>query len=132
MLVVDDNHLNIIALSCVINQFGIHPDLVGDGIEAIELVKHRLESKQPMYKLILIDYCMPLLDAPSTILRIKELMQIHNIETQPRISCVTAYNQKEFKARAREVGMDDFLLKPLEASEMEAQLRKSGILKKKK
>lgn len=35
---------------------------------------------------------------------------------------MTSYHQKEFKVRAKEVGMDDFLLKPLEIPEMEYQL----------
>lgn len=77
VLIADDNHLNIVALNSVLNHFKIWPDLVSDGLEAVEFVQHRLESKQPMYKLILIDYCMPHLDAPGAVLRIKELLAKH-------------------------------------------------------
>ena len=128
VLIVDDSHLNVIAMNNVVNLFDIYPDLASDGLEAIELVKQRLKSNQPMYKMMLIDYCMPHMDAPNTVLLIKKILKESNVQEQPHICCVTSYNQKEFKIRSKEVGMDDFLLKPLEKLEIEVQLRKAGIL----
>ena len=72
-----------------------------------------------MFKLIMIDYCMPNMDAPDSVLAILELLKKHGIKKRPQICCISAYQQKEFRAKAKEVGMDDFLQKPLEMHDME-------------
>ena len=40
-------------------QFNVKCDTGYNGLDAINLVKTRKESKDPMYKLILMDYAMP-------------------------------------------------------------------------
>ena len=66
-----------------------------------------------MYGLILMDYNMPGMDGPRCTFKIREIINKTPNVGRPRICCVTANHEKEFKDRALGVGMDEFISKPI-------------------
>ena len=72
-----------------------------------------------MYKLIFIDYSMPLMDGPQTAVKIREaLSERAGFKMNPFIICCTAYGEAMFKNQALASGMDAFVTKPLKHTEL--------------
>jgi len=65
-----------------------------------------------MHKVLLIDFCMPGLDGPSTAIHIRELCEDAG-RPVPFMACCTAYTETSFKQVAIEAGIDVFYTKPL-------------------
>ena len=74
ILIVDDDSFNIVAIQSLLQQFNLKSDYCNDGKEAIEMVKKRSKSDDPMYKLILMDYSMPDCDGPQATYAIREYL----------------------------------------------------------
>ena len=53
--------------------FDYQCDNCSDGQEALEAVKDRIKSQKPMYKLLMIDYSMPIQDGPTATMEIRDL-----------------------------------------------------------
>ena len=70
-----------------------------------------------MYKVILLDYSMPVMDGLETAKEIRQLLQRHEAY-QPYIACCSAYDEDNFKEEAYAAGMDDFFTKPVNANEL--------------
>ena len=70
-----------------------------------------------MYKLILLDYCMPVMKGPETALAIRQIIGENNLD-QPFISCCSAYDQKTYVDRAFKSGMQSFITKPIKHADM--------------
>lgn len=75
-----------------------------DGREAVEVARRERPA------LILMDLNMPVLDGFGAALRIREL---DGLRTVP-IVAVTAFDTAEFRAAARAVGCDEFVVKPVD------------------
>lgn len=72
-----------------------------DGIEGLELIHERMPD------VVVLDWMMPRLDG----LGVAEQLATAG-EPRPRILMLTARNQQSDIDRAREAGVDDFLVKP--------------------
>ena len=70
-----------------------------------------------MYKVILLDYSMPVMDGLETAKQIRQLLQRHEAY-QPYIICCSAYDEDSFKEEAYAAGCDDFFTKPVNANEL--------------
>ena len=79
-----------------------------------------------MFKLILLDYCMPEMDGLETAKKIRELIATKGI-TQPHICCASAYTEPSFVKKALESGMDSYISKPVNLSEILALMQKANI-----
>ena len=104
MLVVDDEPINILALSGMLANKGFDSEEAKCGQEAIQAVERRIElvkeGKADMFRLILLDYCMPDWDGPQTACAIRALCnQTADVCSipQPFICCCTAYTEEKFK-----------------------------------
>ena len=111
MLITDDNQFNQLALMTLLQQFNLSGDVASDGFEARQLVARRLASGAPMYGLIMMDFSMPGMDGTTCTKKIRELLNGRGL--RPRICCVTAYSDREYKDMAFGVGMDEFMTKPV-------------------
>ena len=96
-MIADDCAFNIVALQSLLLQFNIQSDFCVNGLEAIQLVKERHDSKlaKPMYKLILMDFSMPECDGPEATKQIREYLTMEKSDRQPMICCCTAYCEAE-------------------------------------
>ena len=73
-----------------------------------------------MYRIVFLDYSMPLMDGPQVARAIRALCQdLERDHLAPYICCCTAYAEASFKANALLAGMDFFLSKPVTAEDLE-------------
>ncbi|HTS65752.1 MAG TPA: ATP-binding protein, partial [Candidatus Acidoferrales bacterium] len=111
VLVVDDNPQAREILSDALRGFALRPLAVSSGEDAIrELVA--TDAKDP-YRVVLMDWHMPGMDGLEASRIIKHGGRLQNV---PRIVMVTAFGREDVRAGAAQVGIDGYLLKPVNAS----------------
>ena len=66
-----------------------------------------------MYKLIILDYSMPVMDGPTACANIRAMLAEAQCDSKPFICCLTAYQNSTFKKNALSKGMDRFEVKPI-------------------
>jgi len=108
ILVVDDNQVNREVASEILKKCGCNIDLAENGIEAV------FKAKQYDYDIILMDIQMPEMDGIEANRQIKMLDK----EKQPIVVAMTAYSMKEDEEKFLAAGLDDYLSKPIRASQL--------------
>ena len=110
-LVVDDNAQAREILSDALLGFALRAETVSSGEKAIgELAA--ADTKDP-FQLVLMDWNMPGMDGLQASALIKRGGRLKNI---PRIVMVTAFGREDVRSQAEEIGVDGYLLKPVNAS----------------
>lgn len=109
ILVVEDNPINQLVAVGMLKRLGCHPDVVGNGKEAVEILRHL------PYDMVLMDCHMPEMDGfeASRLIRMNEAGQRHVI-----IVAMTASALAGDRERCLAAGMDDYLPKPFRAVEL--------------
>jgi two-component system sensor histidine kinase/response regulator len=113
VLVVDDNATSREILQDILESFSFEVDLAASGKEALAEIE-RTDNDQP-YELVIMDWKMPGMDGIEASKRIKGHRKLTNI---PAIVLVTAYGREEVMRQADEIGLEGFLLKPVNSSVM--------------
>ena len=108
ILVVDDNIVNRDVSYQILKKSGCKVDQASNGIEAV------FKAKTNAYDIIFMDIQMPELDG------IEANRQIKNQVTKKRpwIIAMTAYSMKEDEERFLSAGLDDYLAKPIRATQL--------------
>jgi signal transduction histidine kinase/CheY-like chemotaxis protein len=114
ILVVEDNKVNQQVLLIMLGYLGLSADLVNDGVEAVDAVQRN------DYDLVLMDWQMPRMDGLEATRKIRLLKDIR----QPVIIAVTANAMSGDVEKCLQVGMDDYLSKPIEKDKLERTLRR--------
>jgi len=114
VLLVDDNDLNQILGSTILEQMGYAVTLANDGTEAIKL------AKQTYYPIIFMDCRMPIMDGFDATLEIRKLEAADLLPRGPHkkriaIVALTANVSNEDKEKCTRAGMDDYICKPYQA-----------------
>jgi len=142
ILIVDDNSFNIFTLETVIQDLNsaLKCDSAINGLAALEAVKSRMEeackygkcsNEDSMYKLILMDCNMPIMDGFESTKAIRDLIpcpSIGKMRNFPYIVALTAYSTDSFKQKCLQAGMNEFLTKPIEVDKLELLLQNLKIL----
>ncbi|CAM3922422.1 MULTISPECIES: hybrid sensor histidine kinase/response regulator [Pseudoalteromonas] len=117
VLLVEDNILNQQVLTDQLH-------LLGFGVEVAENGEEGLKMWQSgHYPLILTDLHMPKMSGYDMVEKIRdEAAQLEDINAQPYIIAVTANALKGEKERCLNVGINDFITKPVELNTLEATL----------
>ncbi|XPV75710.1 MAG: response regulator [Desulfovibrio sp.] len=113
VLIVEDNKPGQIVIRGVLRKWNIEPDTAANGLEAIKAVKKK------DYDIILMDIQMPEMDGLEATRRIRKMD-----DKNPVIIALTANAMKQDKERCLEVGMDDYMVKPVDITNMAAVLQK--------
>jgi signal transduction histidine kinase/CheY-like chemotaxis protein len=113
VLVVDDNATSREILQDILESFSFEVFLAASGKEALEEIE-RADNNKP-FELIIMDWKMPGMDGIEASRRIKNH---RNLTTIPAVVLVTAYGREEVMRQADEIGLDGFLLKPVNSSVM--------------
>jgi signal transduction histidine kinase/CheY-like chemotaxis protein len=117
ILVVDDNQVNRRVIELTLKKCGDNfIDLASSGAQALE------KCRDTKYDLILMDMQMPGMDGVEATLKIKSNLELINHSTP--IVALTANVSDEDRNRCLEVGMVDFLTKPIEKKVMKKVLSK--------
>lgn len=113
-LIVDDNEINTLVLTNILDLFGIHVDHAYSGKDAIELYRNE------QYDLIFIDHYMPDMNGIETAYQLRLLDE----ENKTIRFALTALTTDELKPAYNEVGVEDVLTKPLGLNEVYNLLKK--------
>ena len=103
VLIVEDNPKNMKLMVDLMGIYGYESVTASDGLMGIEkAIKHRPD-------LILMDIQLPHMDGYTVIKKLKEIDETKNIP----VIVVTSFAMKGEEIRAREMGAEDYLSKPI-------------------
>jgi len=110
-LVVDDNTQAREILTEALRTLALRADSVSSGEDAVREIA-AADSADP-YRLVLMDWHMPGMDGLQASRIIKRNDRLQNI---PKIVMVTAFGREEIRTEAEEIGVEGYLLKPVNQS----------------
>ncbi|MEH6448779.1 MAG: response regulator [Oleispira sp.] len=117
ILVVEDNVTNQLVAQYILEEFGIQPDITANGEEAVKA----LETLP--YDLVFMDCQMPILDGYEATKQIRDIDSKVLDNTIP-IVAMTANAMQGDREKCINVGMNDFISKPVESSKILQALQK--------
>ena len=117
ILICEDNRLANKTLSVVIEREGYDTDTAEDGIEALRLLQEKV------YDLIIVDIHLPY---HSGLELVKYLRS--DLKKQTPVLIVTAFSDHQVQQQAGELGINGYILKPFNPSELIEKIK--TILKK--
>lgn len=115
ILVAEDNPINAMLARALVSNLGHKVTLANDGAEAVAAYQTAVASGQP-FDLVLMDMQMPQVDGLEATRRIRAL---EPEGTRVPIHALTANAFPEDAEACRAVGMDGFLVKPLDKERLE-------------
>ena len=119
VLVVEDDPVQALLLTLMLDHHGIDATLVTDGAQAIEAVQ------AGGYTLVLMDYLMPIANGIEATRLIRCWEREHHRAPTPIIAVTASAMAKECEAY-RAAGMDDVILKPFSARALADVLARHG------
>lgn len=120
ILIAEDNLINQKVALCILEQMGYRADVVSNGQEVINLLKHTA------YDLILMDVQMPEMDGLTATQLIHQSSSQDN--PKPIIIAMTATVMAGDHERCLAAGMDDYISKPIKISQLQSILKHWGQL----
>ncbi len=117
VLLVEDNLTNQQVAGGMLDKLGIRPDIVNNGKEAIELLSEK------KYDLVLMDVQMPEIDGLQATQIIRDRSSSVRQHDIPIIA-MTAHAFEEDRNRCIEVGMNDYISKPILLEKLVSMLEK--------
>lgn len=117
VLVAEDNVTNQILIQIFLDDYGLEYVIANNGEEAVEAFKRF------HFDLILMDENMPNMTGLQALEKIREYEHKKQLDATPVIA-LTANVMQEDRQRFIDAGMNDFLAKPLENSELERVLKR--------
>lgn len=114
ILLVEDNVVNQKVALRLLDKLGFTADVVDNGLTALQVIE-----RNP-YHLVLMDCQMPVMDGYEATLKIRELEA--RLGRHTPIVALTAHAFQGERIRCIEVGMDDYLTKPIQLDALSAVL----------
>lgn len=111
VLLVEDYFVNQEVTKNMLENFNCHVDVAQDGVEALEYYREH------HYDLILMDIQMPNMDGYEATLLIRQ-EELAKGKKEVPIIAITANALEENLERCLEVGMNEFILKPIEQASL--------------
>ncbi len=107
VLVADDDEISLDSCCTILEDFGMKPDGVSSGEQAVEQVVKRHEEKRDYFACI-IDWKMPEMDGIATTRAIRKA-----VGNDVPIIIISAYDWSDIEPEARAAGANAFISKPL-------------------
>ncbi len=111
MLVVDDNANACLVLHGLLAGMNFSVEQAGSGQEGLDAVA-RADAQGTPFEVVFLDWRMPGMDGNETAVRIKAL----DLQHMPRMIMVTAFGRDDVIKGAQDAGIEDVLVKPVNAS----------------
>jgi CheY-like chemotaxis protein len=122
VLIVDDNETNRRILNEAVLRWRMRPLLASTASEALTLLEHAATDGDPC-RLMLTDFNMPQLDG----LGLVERVRTNPVLAATVIMMLTSSGQRQDAMRCRELGIENYLIKPVRLKELlETMLRALG------
>jgi len=120
ILLVEDNLTNQLVANGILETFNLEADVANNGEEALHSLKEALKTQ--VYSLVLMDCQMPTLDGYDATQAIRRGEAGEENRSIPIIA-MTANAMQGDKEKCINVGMDDYLSKPINPQELQALLK---------
>ncbi|MBB2493413.1 hybrid sensor histidine kinase/response regulator [Aquipseudomonas ullengensis] len=111
ILVAEDNSISTKVIRGMLSKLNLQPDTASNGEEALRA----MQAQQ--YDLVLMDCEMPVLDGFSATEQLRA-WELREQRSRTPVVALTAHILSEHKERARQVGMDGHMAKPVEMSQL--------------
>ncbi|SMF53675.1 ATP-binding protein [Pseudobacteriovorax antillogorgiicola] len=118
ILLVEDNEMNRQVMTALMETLGYQMEIAEDGNIGVE----RFQANGP-YDIVLMDLQMPNMDGFEAATSIRKFEKDHHLNSTPIITMTANALEKE-KKRSQEVGMNDYLTKPVTVDSVEHILKK--------
>jgi PAS domain S-box-containing protein len=119
VLLAEDNEVNQMVAEHMLAALGCEVAIVGDGQQALEAVQAAAEAGRP-HEVVLMDVQMPVLDGLQAT---RALVRGWPAQHRPWIVAMTANAMQGDRETCLAAGMDDYVSKPIRASDVEAALQ---------
>ncbi|WP_284618144.1 PAS domain-containing hybrid sensor histidine kinase/response regulator [Aquabacterium humicola] len=119
VLLVEDNAVNMMIAAAMLEQWGVQVGQAADGPQALAAIERAVEAGQP-YDAVLMDVQMPGMSGYEATRRLRERWSL----LQLPIIALTAAALTSERERAAEIGMNDFLTKPIDANRLRTTLQR--------
>lgn len=107
ILYVEDNGILLKATSEILEDFFTLVDTSTNGADALEKYNSYYEKTNQYYDLIITDLNMPIMDGETLI------QNINQINKEQSIVVISAYNEAEKLKKLNDLGVTDFVFKPI-------------------
>eukprot|EP01117_Protostelium_nocturnum_P000423 TRINITY_DN10490_c0_g1_i1.p1 TRINITY_DN10490_c0_g1~~TRINITY_DN10490_c0_g1_i1.p1 ORF type:complete len:180 (-),score=58.27 TRINITY_DN10490_c0_g1_i1:31-570(-) len=129
VLVVEDNKTNQKVMGMMLDRIGnVTHHLAEDGLQAVHKFREMIDQK---YDCIFMDYQMPVMDGPTSAAEIRRIEAEEPSRGRTHITALTANALVEEKNKCFDVGMDDYLTKPLSFATFTSKLDSIRRIKRK-
>lgn len=118
ILVAEDNKINQMYIRELLKHFGCTCDIANNGVEALTAMQLN------RYNLVLMDCQMPEMDGFTATREIRRREAVGELAGRQPIIALTANAIKGDRERCLDAGMDEYLSKPLEATQLQGMFRK--------
>ncbi len=118
ILLVENEMVNQMVATDMLENFGCTVDLAENGLEALDM----LDKNKEKYAVVLMDCMMPLMDGFEATEKIREREEERNLPHQIIIA-MTANAMTGERDKCLEIGMDDYLAKPVKEADLYAKLK---------
>lgn len=115
ILIAEDNPINQKLLTHILHKNGYQPDIASNGLEVLQSLRRQ------KYDLIFMDVQMPEMDGFEAT---RQILKRYSKEERPIIVAVTANAMKGDKELCKNVGMDDYISKPIRIEELKRVILK--------
>lgn len=116
IMVVEDNFINLLSFSEMLERYGFEIQSASNGQQALDLLRDQT------FDVVLMDVKMPVMDGLEATRRIRSSSDRRISGT--KVVALTAYAMPEDRRRIMASGMDDIISKPIEVEEL------AGVLKR--
>jgi CheY-like chemotaxis protein len=113
VLVAEDNPVNALIATKMLEKLGVRADVVGNGQEAMEAVARQV------YDVVFMDIQMPEMDGLDAT---RAIQRRWAPDERPRIVGLSAHAVDSERQGALAAGMDDYLVKPIDIKKLESAL----------
>lgn len=116
VLIVEDNGINRKVMKLMLNHLGVKPDEAENGVQALEMMRKK------DYQFVLMDLQMPEMDGYQATIRIRN-GEVGENNRNVVIVALTSNVLPVDQERCKDVGMNDYLDKPVKAKVLEKMIR---------
>jgi len=120
-LVAEDNMVNQMVIKGILKKYGASCDIANNGNEAFNAYCHSHDT----FDVVLMDIEMPIENGCESTKRIREYEGNNHLSHKP-IFALSAHVLDEYIDQANEVGMDDFIAKPLTLEHLSKALQRTA------
>ena len=118
LLLVEDNQFNVMVVKQFLSKWGLEITHASNGLEAYEF------AKENTYDIILMDLQMPEMDGYEATKKIRALEEKRHQEVP--IIALTAEALSDVKSKVLEAGMNDYITKPFNPTELNTKIHLHG------